>query len=70
MRVVRRLAFVCAILSRVPLIRLIHKYFPTRSDGAIREYYRPHVFLHTLTRHALGIGMRAIVYNPSNESEN
>nr|DAY13934.1 MAG TPA: hypothetical protein [Caudoviricetes sp.] len=22
---------------------LIHKYFPTRSDGAIREYYRPHV---------------------------
>nr|DAK64341.1 MAG TPA: hypothetical protein [Caudoviricetes sp.] len=49
---------------------LIHKYFPTRSDGAIREYYRPHVFLHTLTRHVLGIDMRAMVYNPSNESEN
>ena len=48
---------------------VIHKYFPTRSDGAIREYYRPHVSYTFLPR-ALGIDVRAIVYNPSNESEN
>ena len=48
---------------------LIHKYFPTRSDGAIREYYRPHVFLH-FPLAALGVNVRAIVYNPSNEGEN
>nr|DAV57049.1 MAG TPA: hypothetical protein [Caudoviricetes sp.] len=62
--------FVACYTSLRTAYWLIHKYFPTRSDGAIRESYRPHVFLHTLTQHALGIGMRAIGYNPSNESEN
>nr|DAQ96722.1 MAG TPA: hypothetical protein [Caudoviricetes sp.] len=68
--IVRRLALCVLYFPTYRSYWLIHKYFPTRSDGAIREYYRPHVFLHTLTRHALGIGMRAIVYNPSSESEN
>nr|DAS08704.1 MAG TPA: hypothetical protein [Caudoviricetes sp.] len=68
--IVRRLVFVVCYTFFRTAYWLIHEYFPTRSDGAIREYYRPHVFLHTLTRHALGIGMRAMVYNPSNESEN
>nr|DAE80166.1 MAG TPA: hypothetical protein [Caudoviricetes sp.] len=36
-----------AILSSYRSYWLIHKYFPTRSDGATREYYRPHVFLHS-----------------------
>nr|DAE88975.1 MAG TPA: hypothetical protein [Caudoviricetes sp.] len=63
------LLLLCAILSCVPLIRLIHKYFPTRSDGAIREYYRPHVSCIPPLA-ALGVNVRAIVYNPSNESEN
>nr|DAV31953.1 MAG TPA: hypothetical protein [Caudoviricetes sp.] len=62
--------FYCMLYSPRTAYWLIHKYFPTRSDGTIREYCRPHVFLHALTRHALGVAMRAIVYNPSNESEN
>nr|DAU65714.1 MAG TPA: hypothetical protein [Caudoviricetes sp.] len=38
--------FCCVLYSLRTAYWLIHKYFPTRSDGATREYYRPHVFLH------------------------
>nr|DAW10577.1 MAG TPA: hypothetical protein [Caudoviricetes sp.] len=67
--IVRRLAFVVCYTFLRTAYWLIHKYFPTRSDGATREYYRPHVSC-IFPLAALGVDVGAMVYNPSSESEN